>query len=129
MTVADSSAFMAILLQEPDADRFARALTDSPSISAATLVELGAVCMRRGGVALLEQMQVLVHEASVVVVPLTTDVGRTAIDGYRRYGLGIGKPACLNFGDCFSYALAKALDEPLLYKGDDFARTDVRSAL
>ena len=74
-------------------------------------------------------MQVLMQEASVVVVPLTTDVARTAIDGYRRYGLGIGKPACLNFGDCFSYALAKSLDQPLLYKGDDFSRTDIRSAL
>jgi ribonuclease VapC len=129
MIVADSSAFMAVLLQEPDADRFAQALTDSPTISAATLVELAAVCLRRGGTALLQQMQMLIQESSVVVVPLTAEVARTAIDGYSRYGLGIGKPACLNFGDCFSYALAKSLDQPLLYKGDDFAQTDIRSAL
>ena len=129
MTVADSSAFIAILLQEPDADRFAQALTEPATISAATLVELAAVCLRRGGVALLDQMQVLIQEASVVVVPLTADMAGTAIDCYRRYGRGIGRPACLNFGDCFSYALAKTLDEPLLYKGDDFARTDIRSAL
>lgn len=129
MTVADSSAFMAILLQERDADRFARAMAIPPSISAATLVELGAVCLRRGGVALLEQMQTLVREAAIVVVPLTADVGWRAVDAYRRYGFGIGNPACLNFGDCFAYALAKELNEPLLYKGNDFSQTDIRSAL
>ena len=129
MTVADSSAFMAILLQERDADRFARALAIPPNISTATLVELGAVCLRRGGVALLGQMQALLREAGVVVVPLTADVAWKAIDTYRRYGFGIGNPACLNLGDCFSYALANELNQPLLFKGDDFTKTDIRSAL
>ena len=122
---------MAILLQEADADQFARAMTTTQplAMSAANLVELGIVCLRRGGAPLFDKMKILLREASVEVVAVMPELAWSALDAYRRFGLGIGKPACLNLGDCFAYALAKELNEPLLYKGDDFSKTDIRSAL
>jgi ribonuclease VapC len=122
---------MAILLQEDDAGKFADAieLDERPAISAATLVEVGAVALGRGGVALLGKLQSIIADAGLEVVPLSLTHAELALAAYRRFGRKIGTPSCLNMGDCFSYALAKGLDAPLLYKGDDFARTDIRSAL
>jgi ribonuclease VapC len=131
VTVVDTSALFAILLRENDAAIYAGAIqaVERPKMSAATLVEAGAVALRRGGFALLQQLQAILQEADFELVPLSVDQAHSATEAYRRFGRGIGKPACLNFGDCFSYALARALDEPLLFKGGGFARTDVRSAL
>jgi ribonuclease VapC len=131
VTVVDSSALIAILLQESDAGLYAEAIevADLPVMSAATLVEAGAVALGRGGQALLLELRAIIRDAGIEVVPFTADHAERALDAYRHFGRGVGRPACLNFGDCLSYALADARDEPLLYKGDDFSRTDIRSAL
>ena len=131
MTVVDTSAVFAILFQEPEADTYEEAVERSRDlhVSAATLVEMGVVALGRGGPPLLAELEAMLEDAIVEVVPLTGSQARRAIAGFARYGRGIGRPRCLNFGDCFSYALAKELDEPLLYKGSDFSQTDVRSAL
>ena len=131
MIVVDSSALIAILLQEEGADKFALAMEvdERLLISAATLVESGAVALSRGGESLLARLQAIIADAGIEVLPVTLDQANVATEAYCQYGRGIGRPACLNFGDCFSYALAKVLNQPLLYKGDDFARTDLRSAL
>ena len=71
----------------------------------------------------------LLREAGISVEPVTEEQARLAREAYRDFGRGSGHPAKLNFGDCFAYALAKAMDEPLLFKGEDFSRTDVASAL
>jgi ribonuclease VapC len=129
--VIDTSAILAILLQEPDSERFARAVegADQRLVSAATLVEMGVVALRRGGAALRSDLEAVLNEASVEVVPVSEEHARAAIDAYARFGRGIGHPAGLNFGDCFAYALARAAGVPLLYKGGDFAHTDIHSAL
>ena len=74
-------------------------------------------------------MRALVAGSNIEVVSFSASHADAATEAYRRFGKGVGQPACLNYGDCFSYALARSLDVPLLYKGDDFARTDIRSAL
>ncbi len=71
----------------------------------------------------------LIDRLAIEIVPVTVDQARIGHDAYRSYGRGTGHAARLNFGDCFSYALAKATGEPLLFKGDDFPRTDVASAV
>ena len=120
-----------ILRNEPDASRFANALeqTERPIMSAGTLLELGIVALRREGAPLVSDLFDLISVSQIEVISVSEDQARTAIEAYRRLGRGSGHPARLNYGDCFSYALAKARNLPLLYKGDDFARTDIRSAL
>jgi len=129
--VVDSSAIVAILRQEPEAGQFANVLEgdDQRLMSAATMTELGVVALRRGGQPLARELDRLFVEVDFVIMPVTEDRARAAIQAYATYGRAIGKPPCLNFGDCFSYALARELDAPLLYKGDDFSQTDIRSAL
>lgn len=128
--VIDTSALVAILLDEPDRADLTRAIADHPvrAISAATVVEAGIVVEARLGEAGGRELDLLLHRAGVVVVDVDTGQADLARAAWRRYGKG-RHPAGLNIGDCFSYALAVARDEPLLYKGDDFAATDVRSAL
>ena len=129
--VVDTSALMAILLDEPDGPVFASRLERSPSaaISSATLFEASIVAMRRVAQTDTSALLHLVDEADITVRPFDGDQARIAISAYARFGRKSGHSARLNFGDCFSYALARALNQPLLYKGDDFARTDIRSAL
>jgi len=129
--IVDTSALMSILLEEPDGERFARCLEDcaSASMSTATLVEVGVVALRRTEQPDISAVFRLVERAGISVTPFDEEQAHTAIGAYARFGRGMGHPARLNFGDCFSYALAKVRDEPLLYKGDDFAQTDIRSAL
>jgi ribonuclease VapC len=131
VTVVDSSAVVAILRNEPDAPRFAKALEQSewPIMSAGTLLELGIVALRREGAPLVNDLFELMSVSRIEVISVSEGQARTAIEAYGRFGRGSGHPARLNYGDCFSYALAKARNLPLLYKGDDFARTDIRSAL
>lgn len=131
MTVVDSSAILAVLRGEPDARRYAEALEgiDRLFMSAGSLLEVGAVVLQKGGAGRLPEMYRLLELAQIEVVAVSERHAREAIDAYRRYGKCTRHPARLNFGDCFSYALAKDLDQPLLYKGDDFARTDIRTAL
>ncbi len=127
MTVIDSSALMAILLGDPEADAVADALATAPalSISAATLAEALIVARRRGVGA---EMAALIDGVGADVAPVTRSVAVAVAEAYDRWGKGV-HAASLNFGDCFSYALAKERDTALLFVGDDFLHTDIRSAL
>jgi ribonuclease VapC len=127
----DTSALMAVLFKEADALRFHTALLGvAPVMSLATRVEAGVVARRRLGRDGIAEVEGLLADYKVEFVPLDDEQAAIALDAMDRYGKGRGaEPAALNYGDLFSYALAKVRDLPLLYKGDDFARTDVRSAL
>jgi ribonuclease VapC len=127
--VVDTSALVAILLREPDGDLFAEriAIASSPILSAASYVELAIVACSRG-IAARVLVEATLEEVGVAVVPVSLAQARLAADAYARYGRG-HHPARLNYGDCFAYALAKERGEPLLFKGGDFARTDVVPAL
>ena len=127
--VVDSSALIAILRREPEEQAFRNAikLASSRLVSAPTRVEAGIVALGQRGEAGLEQMQALLEGLKLEIVPFTGDHARLAIDAFRRFGKG-RHPAGLNYGDCHSYALAKATGEPLLFKGDDFSRTDIKRA-
>ncbi len=128
--ILDTSALGAILLREPDAGRFVQALTRSglTRMSAATLVEATSVCVGKRLPSLERELQIVLAEAAVEIVPVSLEQAEIARAAYRRYGKG-QHPARLNLGDTFSYALAIHLDEPLLFKGDDFAQTDVTPAI
>ena len=128
--IVDTSAIMAILQKEPEAPAFGAALTEGAriAISAATLVELCVVAESRAGAAVWAEVEALMADAAIEVAPFTAEQAALAREGWRRFGKG-RHPAGLNFGDCFAYALAKELDMPLLYKGDDFRQTDIRSVL
>lgn len=124
--IVDSSAIVAILKQEDDGADFAAALqSGSASISTATLLETYLV----GRPERYEDVDELVAQADLEVVPFDAVQLRVARDAHARYGRGSGSPARLNLGDCISYALAQVRDEPLLFKGDDFRHTDVTPAL
>ncbi len=131
MIAVDSSAIVAIFSQEPEAGRFlTRILSDDdPVISAASLLEtsivLRALDRRNASDAELDGF----IAGSLRVVDVTGEQVAVARAAHARYGKGMGHGAQLNFGDCFSYALAKSLNIPLLYKGMDFAQTDIVSAL
>jgi len=129
--IVDTSAIVAILLDEPDARRFADAVegADQRRISAATYLEIGMVIDGRRNPALSRRIDEIVAESDLLVEPVSPAQARIAREAYRDFGKGSGHPAQLNFGDCFAYALAKDKAEPLLFKGDDFARTDVRRAI
>lgn len=129
--IVDSSALIAILRREPEAAQFARILdeTDELSCSAATYLETAIVVdSRRDPIANLT-LDDLIARAGIMIEPFTEAQAQIARQAYRDYGKGSGHPANLNFGDCFAYALARAKREPLLYKGDDFIHTDLRSAI
>lgn len=128
--ILDSSAVLTILFREPGFEAFERALADAPicKISAAGFVEVSIVLESRGGDAIIRQCDALFREARIMIEPVTQEQALLARQGYSDYGKG-RHPAGLNFGDCFSYALAKALGEPLLFKGDDFRQTDIQPAI
>jgi ribonuclease VapC len=128
--VIDTSALIAILLNEPEAVRFADALASDVRrlLSAASALETGIVIEARKGSAGGRELDLLLHRARIEVVPLTVSHVEIARDARRRFGRG-NHPAGLNFGDCCAYALAQSSGEPLLFKGQDFAGTDIRSVL
>ncbi len=128
MIVVDTSALMAILKTEPAAIECENILADSSwrlLISAATITEAHIVAARNQR---LTEMKMLISASAIEVIPLTSARAERASFAYQRFGKGF-HPAALNFGDCFSYATAEEFDCPLLYVGDDFGRTDLRSAL
>lgn len=127
MMVIDTSALLAILLDEPTADACAMALdTDEPLlISAGTLAEAVIVAQRRGR---SRELEMLIEGLSVESKPVTAKSIRGISEAYRIWGKGI-HPAGLNFGDCFAYELAKAEGCPLLYVGNDFSQTDISGLL
>lgn len=129
--IVDSSAPVALAWKEPEAPSIREALSAAHSsrLSAATYLEAGIVLDRRGTASLSGVLDSLVDAFDLEIAPVTARQARIAHDAYRTYGRGSGHRAHLNFGDCFSYALAVDADEPLLFKGDDFGHTDVRQAL
>jgi len=128
--VVDTSSLVAILLGEPDAERFARALGNAPVrlLSAVTRVELSLVIEGRKGETGRADLELLLRDGGFDIVSVTAQQAEIAIDAFRRFGRGRHR-AGLNIGDCFSYALAAAADHVLLFKGNDFIHTDIRSAL
>jgi ribonuclease VapC len=124
--VLDSSAVIALLLDEPDADSLRLAIADADTrlISAATLVEAALVIESRSGETGGRELDLLINRLGVVIVPVDADQVDEARRAWRRFGRG-RHPAGLNYGDLFSYALARTSGQPLLFKGDDFARTDI----
>lgn len=129
--IVDASALVAILLAEPDAPIYATAIEGAPirRLSAATFLEIAIVVDNRRHSSAGRRLDDAIRDASITIEPVTETQARIAREAYRDYGRGSGHPAGLNFGDCFAYALARDKGEPLLFKGDDFARTDVRSAI
>lgn len=129
MIVVDASALLAIAFEEPDNRLYADALSlaDAACISAANYLETGIILTRRGFAATRQDFDAWLGGAGVRLVE-DVALADAALAAYLRFGKGF-HPARLNLGDCFAYALAKQLGAPLLYKGDDFALTDIRSAL
>ncbi len=127
--VIDSSAIIAILLGESDAARLTKAIADDPKrlMSAFSLLECGIVIETKKGESGGRELDLFIHKSKTEIVALRAEHVEIARDAFRKFGKG-RHPAGLNIGDCCSYALAVYSGEPLLYKGGDFARTDVRSA-
>jgi ribonuclease VapC len=129
--IIDTSALLAILLDESDSPMFARAIANAGAraISSASFLEAAIVIDgRRQNEMHGDGLELLVQDADIEIVPVSAVHARAARDAYRRYGKGNHR-AGLNFGDCFAYALAKETGRPLLYKGADFACTDIQPAL
>lgn len=124
--VIDTSALLAILQDEPERRSFNEAIeaAEVRRISAATFVEVSIVVEARFGAEGVRDLDLLLSKAGIEIFPVDQEQARTARHAYSRFGKG-HHPAGLNFGDCFSYALAKVLGEPLLFKGDDFGHTDL----
>ena len=131
MIAADTSALMAVILNEPERMSFIGVLTASSTvyISAPTLVETLMVAYGRRGNRARALVRHVMDISSFEVVAADESMAQLAYDAFEIYGKGSGHAAQLNFGDTFSYALAKIKKVPLLFKGDDFLRTDVRSCL
>jgi ribonuclease VapC len=129
--IIDASALIAILRDEPDARAFAKAIagTKIRRVSAVNYVEAAAVIDASRSPVASRRLDDLFREAELIIETVTEAQARIAREAYRDFGKGSGHPAGLNFGDCFAYALAKATGEPILFKGDDFTRTDLSSAL
>ena len=130
--IVDTSALIAILRQEKDFLRLVECITDTPGvhrISSATHLEAGIVSARGARGSLFNKLSDLILNFSLQISPFTADQSLIAINAYQVFGKGSGHPAQLNFGDCFAYALAKDLGQPLLFKGDDFSKTDIALAL
>ena len=127
--IVDSSAVLAILFGEPDTERYERAISAAPRcrMSAANFLEAAIVIESRSGAAAGYQLDVLIERGPIELVPVTPEHAHAARRAWRRFGKG-NHPAGLNFGDCFAYALAEAERVPLLFKGDDFALTDIEAA-
>ena len=124
--VIDTSDLLAILFQEADAMQFAKAIATAPTrlLSAANLVEASMVAESRAGTDGVRDLDLLVAKSKIEVMPVTVEQAELARLAFRNFGKGRHR-AGLNFGDCFSYALAKDTGEPLLFKGDDFNHTDI----
>ncbi len=128
--IIDTSAIVAIALNEPERDRLVDAILDAHAarISAASIVEISAVLMRRMAPEDFRRVERLIDQLGVETVPFDAEQAASATRAYRDFGRGSGHPARLNLGDCYSYALADVTGEPLLYIGDDFAHTDITAA-
>ena len=129
--IIDASAIIAILRDEPEAPSFANAIAAAKArrVSAVNYVEAAVVIDGSRNPIASRRFDDLFRVAELAVEPVTETQARIAREAYRDFGKGSGHPAALNFGDCFAYALAKEASEPILFKGDDFSRTDLIPAL
>lgn len=127
--IVDTSAVLAILFGEEEADQFEEAIVRAARsrISAGNLLETAIVLEGRRGVAAEYELDAYLRVAEIDFVPVTVAQAQAARRAWRRFGKG-NHPAGLNFGDCFAYALAESTGEPLLFKGGDFALTDIEAA-
>ncbi|HXO19097.1 MAG TPA: type II toxin-antitoxin system VapC family toxin [Thermoanaerobaculia bacterium] len=124
--VIDTSVLLAILLREPEAERFAQAIAGDPKrlMSAVSALETAIVIHARKGAAGVRELDLLIHAAGVKIVSFDPEQALLARAAYEKYGKG-HHPAALNLGDCCNYALAVSSGQALLFKGDDFSRTNV----
>ncbi len=127
--IIDTSAIMAILFGEPEATHYEQTIATAwpRRMSAVALLEATMVVEGKGGAAAGRQLDMFLHKAEIELAPVTPEHVEAARRAWRRFGKGNHR-AALNFGDCLAYALAKTTGEPLLFKGDDFAHTDVEAA-
>ena len=127
--IIDTSAMVAILYKEPEATAFAQIIynAETSRISVASYVELSMVIESQLGPDGMRQTETFIRRGGIIIEPVTVEHGELARQAFLDFGKGRHK-AGLNFGDCFSYALAKATGEPLLFKGNDFAQTDIKPA-
>jgi len=128
--IVDTSALVAILFDEPEAVALATILDSAESLcmSAATYLELSIVIDKRKKPALSNRIDEILDRYEIYIEYVTSEQAKIARQAYRDFGTGSGSRANLNFGDCFSYALARVKHKPLLFKGDDFIHTDIRPA-
>ncbi|MDH5761132.1 MAG: type II toxin-antitoxin system VapC family toxin [Gemmatimonadota bacterium] len=128
--VIDTSALIAIMFREEEAEAMVRALLMSESriVGTPTLVEAAAVMVARKGPGGEIALDALLERLDITVEPFSQDAARLARLAYGRFGKGVGSPGILNYGDCLAYGMAMARGESLLCKGEDFARTDVQVA-
>jgi len=128
--ILDSSSLIAILANEPDAERYIEAISHAPRcrISAGSFIELAIVIESQFGDEVARQCDALFRRIGIIIEPVTVGQAHLARQAFHDFGKG-RHAAALNFGDCFAYALAKVTGEPLLFKGDDFKKTDILSAL
>ncbi|HET6206412.1 MAG TPA: type II toxin-antitoxin system VapC family toxin [Terracidiphilus sp.] len=129
--ILDTSAIIAILKNEAEADVFSEAIEAAKTvrISAANYLETHLLVDRYRNPILNARLETIFENPGIQIEPVTVEQAKIARSAYRDYGKGSGHRANLNFGDCFSYALAREKREPILFKGDDFVHTDLRSAL
>jgi ribonuclease VapC len=124
--VIDTSAILAILQNEPERRKFNEAIeaAETRSISTASFVEISIIVESRFGADGVRDLDLFMAKAQIALVPVDEDQAQLARQGFQKYGKG-RHPAALNFGDCFSYGLARSVDDALLFKGNDFSQTDV----
>ncbi len=129
--IVDASAMITVVLEEPGFETYLDTLLQSSAnrMSAATFLEAAIVVDRLPNPRASIRFNELISELEMIIEPVSVDQARIAREAHSRFGRGTGHPARLNFGDCFAYALAKNLDEPLLFIGQDFVHTDIRPAL
>lgn len=131
MIVLDTSALVAILTDEPERRTFNEAIERAATrmMSAATLLEVKMVLFARYGGAGVNALDAFVLRGDIRIESVTPAQAELAFDAFRRFGRGTGHAAHLNYGDCFSYALARENAAPLLFKGGDFVHTDIEPAI
>ena len=128
--IIDASAMLAIVLREPDRLRYVDAMLDAAPrrMSVANWLEATMVVDRRGDAVSISRFEDFLRDAEIELMPVSVSQAAIARRAWRTFGRGV-HPARLNYGDCFAYALAKETREPLLFKGNDFAQTDIEPAL
>lgn len=130
MIAADTSAIVAIIQEEPECEVFLELIRNADSVyfSAVSLLEAGMVLRSRRGPGAEAELAGIIDGMGIEIVPFDAPLARLALQAFERYGKGNHSKARLNLGDCAAYALAKSKNAPLLYKGTDFASTDIASA-